>query len=71
MYMLYVYLTTVSSFPPYHFDWIFNLSPMGRKFHHYAKILHDHSEKAINKRREHLLKVLCMSGSSNILEFIL
>ncbi|XP_065891833.1 cytochrome P450 4A6-like [Dysidea avara] len=41
---------------PYHIDWVFNLSPLGRKFHHCVKILHEYSEKAIDKRRTQLLE---------------
>jgi len=43
-------------FPPYHINWIFKLSPMGRRFHHYVRVLHEYSEKAIEKRRKQLLE---------------
>ncbi|XP_065891836.1 cytochrome P450 4B1-like isoform X2 [Dysidea avara] len=43
-------------FPPYHPNWIFKLSPLGRKFHGCIKILHEYCDKAINKRRKQLLE---------------
>ncbi|XP_065891973.1 cytochrome P450 4B1-like [Dysidea avara] len=57
-------------FLPYHINWIFKLSPMGRRFHQYVRVLHEYSEKAIGKRRKQLLEEGSASLSKKYVDFL-